>query len=286
MPLSTVVVPGLSPNANPVNIVDIYQKALNGRTVIRPSGVEQIASFAFDYHGADVVTMESEATDHWLEDNTAVQDHIGTKPVMVTLRGYTSELSLSADVLGAISTALAAVETKLSTVSSYLGAYTPGVTDTMLKAITQAENIAVQIEQAAARAAQISSFFKTSPSWNKQQTAFAQLSALRDSRAVFTVYTPFEVYSNMVITSLRAEQGAVTRTITDFTVTMKQLQFTNDISVAVYSAYYAARAAQAQQNLTNSGATSGTVLDAKVDTFVNSVKTLGSNAFKALPKLP
>ena len=177
------------------------------QSVAQPLGVLQIGPFAFDDDGDSDVVLENEITDHWLEDNTAVQDQIGLHPVTVTLKGRISELVFTKAAAGTLSALLATVESPLVQADAYLGAYTPGVTDALLNAITQAQNVFTQIEQDAARVAQIASFFTGGiPGANNQQEAFITLSALRNARVLFSVYTPFQVFNNMAITSVHATQ--------------------------------------------------------------------------------
>lgn len=257
MAIDFTVLDILSNNFNVPGSSTTYQTFLTAGGIVAPPGVLQISSFAFDYEGDDHVGLGNEITDHWVEDNTAVQDHIGIKPVTITLKGKVSELSFSVATSGAILSALSAVQNTLSQVPAYVGTYTPGVQQTLELAITQAESVAVQIEQAAARIQQLASFFTPGPHRNKQQQAFATLSALRNARVLFTVYTPFQVFYNMAIMNIDATQPADTKTISDFTVSMKQLQFTNGISQASFQAQYGGRAAAGYQPPTSNGVTSG-----------------------------
>lgn len=257
-PNTPTILGALKGDINVKGAPTLYQSFLVAGEITKPLGVAQIGPFAFDYQGDDSVSLENEITDHWVEDNVAVQDHIGVKPVIITLKGRTSELALSASILKSISGALSAVENGLSQVPAYIGTYTPGVEQTLLTAITQAQNISTQIQQAAARIAQIANFFPSSgPQRNKQQTAFAMLGALRNARTIFTVYTPFQVFYNMAIMSVAATQPASTKTTSDFTVTMKQLQFTNNISLSNFLKQYGGRASAGYQPPTTNGLTTG-----------------------------
>lgn len=255
-------------NVNAKDFAQQYDAAFNGRVVLAPKGVQQIGAFAFQYKGDDVVTMDNDVTDHWLEDNTAVQDHIGVRPTMVTLRGFVSELSLSGSLLSTISTALNSVQTTLTRATAYTGSYTPGTLVSMQKSITQAQNIAIQIEQAVARAAQLASFFPTGAVLTKQQSAYFQLSSLRLARIVFTVFTPFQVFNNMTIVSLKAIQSEKTKTMSDFIVVLKQLNFSDKISVADYTTYFGGRAAYNKQFKVFNGGTAGKSILGGVTTAV------------------
>lgn len=250
----------VNPNVNAPNVVDNYSKAFNGRTILVPTGVGQIGAFAFDYRGDDEVDIEAEVTDHWLEDNTAVQDHIGVRPTIVTVKGFQSELNLSRTQLALINRALSSVTSGLTQVDAYLGHYTPGALESIQRAISQAQNIAIQIEQAAARAAQVASFFQPGPALNRQQAAYFELSSLALARVVFTVATPFQVFENMVITSMKVVQPKETRGWSDFTVKMKQLQFTQDLSLPFFTANNAGRTASQVQPGTQNGSTQGTTV--------------------------
>lgn len=257
MALNFTVLDILSNNQNVPGVADNYQTALTAGGIVAPPGVLQISGFAYDDEQEDHVGLANEITDHWVEDNTSVQDHIGLKPVMISLKGRISELTFSVATEGAILSALSAVENALTQVPAYIGTYTPGVEQTLLTAITQVQNIAVQIEQAAARIQQLASFFTPGPTRNKQQAAFATLSALRNARVLFTVYTPFQVFYNMAIENISATQPAGIKTVSDFSVVMKQLQFTNVLSQSSFQAQYGGRAAAGYQPPTSNGVTAG-----------------------------
>ena len=245
----------LDANVNAPNVAERYRAVFNGRTILAPRGVKQIGSFAFDYKGSDIVTLVNDVTDHWLEDNTAAHDHIGVKPIVVTLNGFVSELAVSSDLLAKLSGLLNSIQTTLVRVTNYTGNYSPGALLAMQRAISQAQNIAVQAEQAVARANQLLSLFQNGPAMTKQQDAYYQLSSLSLARVVFTVYTPFQVFHNMVITGLRATQTDKTRTMSDFTVTLKQLNFVG----GTFQGYidWGGRAAQNKQSRFSNGSTAG-----------------------------
>ena len=254
-------------NVNVLDASELYRTFLTAGNILAAPDVLQISSFGFDDEWDDSVDMTNDVTDHWVEDNVAVEDHIGVAPDKITLTGRVSELAFSATTIAGITTALGVAENGLTQVDAYLGKYTPGATDAILKAITQAQNIAVQIEQGASRVAQIANYYNLAfggAVMNKQQAAFAMLKALAKARILFTVYTPFQVYGNMAMTNIRARQPRGTKTISEFSVSMKQIQFVNNMNMMSFLAQYGGRAATGFQPQTSNGISTG-------------VKTLASN---------
>lgn len=257
-PGSQATLATLDPNINAPDVVANYSDAFNGRTVLAPQGVAQIGAFEFDYEGDDEINLKCVVPKHWLESNDAVQDHVGVEPFSVTLHGFVSELQLGGTLAALINKALSGLQSSLQSITAYTGDYTPGVVDKMAQAISQAQSIAIQIEQAAARAAQIASFFTAGPALNRQQAAYFQLSSLALARVVFTVATPHQVFDNMVIEELRVVQPKETKVWTDFSVRMVQLNFADDLSLPFFSANFAGRTADGMQPPTQNGSTQGT----------------------------
>ena len=72
--------------------VENFISSVANSSVVTPANMVGTGGFLFDVKGNDEVTLESEATDHFLEDNTAVQDHIIQRPAMVTLKGYMGQV--------------------------------------------------------------------------------------------------------------------------------------------------------------------------------------------------
>lgn len=269
-------IPGVPVNGNAPDFVKNFDDAVSKCSIVVPNGVAQIASFAFDYRETEEVHLDAEITDHWLEDNTAVHDHIAVKPAIVVLSGFVAELNLSASTLKTILAALTAATNALSVLPIFLGAQTPGNTQALAAAISQAEGVVVQIAQTVARAAQISNMLKgllSGPARNRQQQAYLELQAYQRAGIVFTVYTPYQTFYNMAIESLHVVDPEDSKYWSKFTVRMKQLQFVGGASSPNYAANLSAPVAIAQgQAATNVGATAGTALAVAAGT----VKAVGS----------
>lgn len=224
------------------------------------AGKEAPPSFVFQYEGEQAVTAESDIPDHYVEDNTSVQDQISLKPIIYVTRGYIGELN---DVTPDFLKPVKFIANKLTNIVGY----TPGLTTTGLIAYAQAFFL-YQVAQNAANSAvsawsSISSLFGggSSAPQNKQQVAFQQLYGYWAERRLFTVQTPWTVYQNMAIQKLRALQEDGSSVITDFEVTFKQIRFAStltefggflDSSVGKFQGQAAAQAS----SLTNLGTSS------------------------------
>lgn len=254
----------VNPNVNAPDFVEQFNQVISKCSIIIPEGVAQIGSFAFDYRESEEEDLESEIPDHWLEDNTFANDTIGVKPVRVTLSGYVGELVMPALTLKTILGALTAATNALTILPVFLGAQTPGNTQALNQAISQAQNVVVQVGQTIARAAQLANVLAgllSGPSRNKQQQAFVQLKAYWQARIIFTVHTPYETLTNMAIESIRTTSPPDSKDWTKFVVRMKQLQFVGTSSQPNYAANLSSPVAVAQgQFLTNVGATAGSAL--------------------------
>jgi hypothetical protein len=175
-----------------------------------------------------------------VEDNSAVQDQIALKPEIITTHGFIGELN---DVTPGILAPVKFIADKLTAVV----AYQPALTTAAELAYAEA----FQIYQVAANALNsavsawnnlaggggenvigsngLANSFnqqtgRVSNSQNKQQTAFQQFYGYWRSRTLFTVQTPWAIFQDMAIKSLRAIQDAETRMITDFEVSFKMIR--------------------------------------------------------------
>lgn len=234
-----------------------YLNTLANKFIVKPKTASGIGGFVFDYEGESTVQAQADITDHYLESNDPVQDHIALKPFRLVLRGFSSELAQKAPagVVGALSI----IQNKLTAVPAYLGKYTPGALLAISRAVTTAQNTVNQINLGLAKVQNIVGFLPgAAPHKSKQQKAFAQLVALQQSRQVFTVETPWRYFDSMVIESLSFIQPEETKDWTDVSVTLKQLRFVQVQTVATGDNTFGGRAAFQRQDPTSQGKTQGT----------------------------
>jgi hypothetical protein len=214
----------------------------------------------FHYEGEQTVGLESDITDHYIEDNTAIQDQIALRPETITTHGFIGELN---DVAPAALAPVKAIADKLTVVD----AYTPVLSLTALLAY----NTAFQLYQVGLNAvnsavAAWSSLSGTGgesvissqgislqPNQTKQQIVFQQFYGYWRSRTLFTVQTPWAVFQNMAIKSLRAIQDADTRMITDFEVSFKMIRTAATVTTPGIPLTFQGRAAAQAASLTDLG---------------------------------
>lgn len=191
--------------------------------------------FLFNYYGENTVLIESDITDHFVEDNTALQDQIALRPELITGQGFIGELT---DITPDFLLPLRVAADKLTVI----GAYTPELTLAALLAYNTAFQ-AFQVAQLAKGAA-VSAWNSLSgdnnaatpinaPGFNpqnqpiqtKQQLAFSTFYGYWKQRRLFTVQTPWAIFQNCALKSLRAIQDGDSRMLSNFDVTFKPINF-------------------------------------------------------------
>jgi len=223
----------------------------------------------FNYEGEQSVNLQSDITDHYVEDNTAVQDQIALKPVIINTNGFIGELNNVPPV--GLQTLKTAAD-KLTVV----GAYAPQLSVTAQLAYNEAflayqsatnlVNAGVSAWSSVSNAisgqngnAVIDEEGDLIPGsvQNQQQKYFQQFYGYWVNRTLFTVQTPWAVFQNMAIQNLRALQDAETNVITDFEVSFKQIRNAFTAFSGIPTSF-AGRSATQAASVTNQGISQGT----------------------------
>lgn len=194
--------------------------------IVRPLNAFGLGGFVFDVESETNVMLSTEITDHFLEDNSTVQDHIAIKPKKVTLKNYVGELVFRED--DDTETVIQQVTQKLTILDSFL--------PTLSAAATQI-NATIQNDEASGASLKnvtLDSVNKMTDYWafaqnisppvNKQEQAYLYFKALMEGKFLVSIQTPFEFMSNMAIESIMAEQGEGSNAIGSFTITLKQIR--------------------------------------------------------------
>lgn len=227
-----------------------------GPAFLRPKTVIGIGGFVFDYAGEIGFNRDADVTDHYLEDNSTANDHIGIRPARLMMKGIQSEVfqAPQGGVLGAI----AFVQGKLGTLPALLGKYTPQAVQKMTAALTQAQKAVNQLDSNISRVKNLVGLFgKANPGNTKQSQAYAFLDGLMTSRQVFLVETPFRIFDNMVITSLGIVQPEQTKYQAEIVITLKELRFVQVKTSSVTNPTLAGRAAAQRTPQADNGRTKG-----------------------------
>lgn len=220
------------------NLVLVTPQAVQGYQPQNPTPLasetpqEPPPAFLFHYEGEQSVNLKSDITDHFIEDNTAIQDQIALRPPIVTTHGFIGELN---NVPPKGLAAIKAVADKLT----ILGAYTPALTLSALIIYNEAFFLyqigAAAVNSAVAAWSSLSGTagqtvingqgIAVEANQNRQQVAFQLFYGYWVNRVLFTVQTPWAVFQDMAIDSLTPIQDAETDVITEFRLSFKQLRF-------------------------------------------------------------
>jgi hypothetical protein len=207
--------------------------------------IADIESFLFHYEGDQSVTLQSDITDHFVEDNTSIIDHIGLRPEMIQVTGFIGELN---NVVPPEAVYAKVARDKLI----LLSALTPELSIAGLQVYNNAQQLYSLYQNGkttvnAVKAwgtvgtAQEGSIGTIDSNGNitkavealqtKQQLAFQKFYGYWRRRSLFKVQTPWAIFENCAIQSIRANQDADTEMFTSFEVTFKVVRFAKTIQV-------------------------------------------------------
>lgn len=192
-------------------------------TILRPKSSLGISGFLFDIPDTESITLSSDITDHYTEDNSFKNDHIVRKPIILNLTGFIGELVYRPPT--GIQGTIQAILNRLATVDAYTGGKTPGAVQKSQEVLNQAQSAVSAVNQTLDTIQNVVGFFDgEGPEETKQQKAYQQLKALWLSDEFFTVQTPWEYINNAAIQTITFSQSGESQSITDISVTMKEMR--------------------------------------------------------------
>lgn len=194
----------------------------------------------FDIIKEHTISFSNSITDYYLEDNTAIQDHISHAPLTITLSGMRGELTYTpsdTDIQKELQTAKAITVSRdrLTQASKLrpLNMFLPPVSNAM----SLARNVATYVANSIAR---YDGIFKSWSNTNyglnqyqgigfsqtntKLEEVCAKLRSLSANNTALIVQTPYQSFQDMYIESVTLTQGEQNY-VTDIQVTLKQLRF-------------------------------------------------------------
>ena len=206
-------------------------------------------SFLFHIEEENTVNLTSNITDHFAEDNTALNDHISLAPETITVRGLIGELTDIAPE--SIQSEIDIAEQKLLLISEF----TPELTVEALRQSNETLRLfnaaRVAQEQAAQTFATINGndintltgtetpaeleALANNRAQTEQQLAFQHFYSFWRNRTLFTIQTPWAVFRNVAIQSLKTVQEGDTEDVSSFEITFKILRFVGEIESGLSS---------------------------------------------------
>lgn len=236
------------------------------QAVVRPTGnpgLTGISGFLFDIVGSEDVSIDSDITDHYVEENYAIQDHIALRPERFTVKGYAGEIyDRFSDGVKVAMTVL----DKLAILSTMAPEFAAQAEQLYSSLVSGSLNVS-QIINTGTSLYDI--FVQAITTSTRQQAAFNYFYALWKSRTLCTVETPWNVFTDMAIESIRGHQGEDSKYISDFSVTFKKIRKA-EVAVSVgisietiveNSKKYAGRAADMVSAVVSKGVTSGRTVE-------------------------
>lgn len=252
------------PAAGLSNLAIISPSTNFGYQAFNPlTGVATGPSWVFNYEGENKAKLEADATDNWLEDNTAVQNHIVVKSEIITVRGFVGEVTV-------ITPPVLALAQQVLTVLGSIGAFQPSYSKTAQLAINQVQQ---SFNEALLAANSAVSAWNTlsgnggpnqitangeiqSPNQNNQQAMFSKIYGYwrnqvnQTTPTLFQIQTPWAAFDECALIGCEVSQGEDTEMMSEFLLTFKMIRLVNDNAQSLASA---GRAAVLSSSLVNNG---------------------------------
>lgn len=213
------------PLNNMLNLADL-SSTTGEMFLVSPENINSEV-YVFDTRGDEEITLESDITDNYVENNSSVQDHIGLKPEVITLSGYVGELTNKpAEELKDIRTATPIIEG--------FNPFAPQITTSAQYLLNRTEeifNVYKKMDRTIPRLEQMLKRVPVPPEVTNQQKVFGRFEELWRLRTLVTVYTPFIVMKDMAIQSVQARQEEGSAYISSFTVTFKKIRKVENLFV-------------------------------------------------------
>lgn len=207
--------------------------------------------FVFDIKKEYKYNLSSDITDHYVEDNVAIQDHIGLKPIILEVTGSIGEITLSevidkeknsrkiAGEIGVGETQNNAKGNIFNSVDSYLGrmgsltSFTPNIINQSLDIYNTAKFGYATVSKIINLDKQdkVKSGFDYTEDYDEETIKITKQFNYIDwfkiqwqNRASFTIVTPYGVLTDMYIMDLIASQPENTRYVTNLNIKFKQIR--------------------------------------------------------------
>lgn len=206
-----------------------------GEAIVNILGATGIAGFKFNVPQNEQVRFENEITDHYVESNYAIQDHIARKPVVITLSGLVGDYFYSVnqieDMLALITPTITLVREFIPQIRSVIQRKKIDFANEQKQKIVKQENGSYKVlvngkeYEYEFNTMDLFSLFQSLYKLKSPQTrAFLFFEAMWKSGARFSVETTWKRYDNMVVQSVTPKRDN-NADITEFSIVCKQIEF-------------------------------------------------------------
>lgn len=201
---------------------------LEQQAIVRPNNPPPgIAGFLFDIPGEDEVELETDITDHYLEDNTSVQDQASLKPEIVRVKGFVAEVV----ALKPVTQTTAPTANPLPNNPSFVPTLTPGADQSQ----AQTQALATANAAAVTSGKSLYGYFNQQagqqPNETRQSKVFAYFYQLWKGRQLFSVETPNGIWVNMMIASCKMVQPQETKDESELVIVFKKIRTATPVTV-------------------------------------------------------
>lgn len=197
--------------------------------VVAPLAAFGIGGFLFDAEGESIAHLSSDITDHYVENNDAIQDHIALRPNKITLKGYVGEVVYNS--AGDTRTFLQQAVQKLTVINAFLPQISSSATQ-LQETLESPLNSPITLADASNIYGLVSNLLGSFGPEARQQNAYNYFKALMTAKVLMGVQTPWEFMTNMAIESVVALQDEKTKYLSDFSITLKQMRFAQTLITA------------------------------------------------------
>lgn len=191
--------------------------------VVSPLNAFGMAGFVFDTEAESRAVLEADITDHYSEDNKALQDHIAIKPRRITLKGFVGEVVYNAAGTPDTTSSLQQVTQKLTEISAFLPQYSAAATQ-IQQTIQSPSDSTLTLSRAANIYSLVKNSIGSQGNTARQQGAYQFFAACQSEAILMGIQTPWEFLSNMAVETIVAIQPEDSVFMTDFAITFKQIR--------------------------------------------------------------
>ena len=233
------------------SVFDVLKKLSTNQqqiALVRPNNPPPgIAGYLFDIPDEEVWELRTEISQHFIEDNTTIQDQMALPPERFTVRGMVAELVFVPPTTNQIASPVDPLVDNPSMVPQL----TPGVQQTQDQTVATNDATEGSLESAQSLYSVYDRLSGQQPNQTKQAKIALYFYQLWKGRQLFSVETPWGTMNNMGISLARFEQSGETKGRSDFTITFEHIRFAQ--SPTVNTGQLAGRAVAQQSPTTQNG---------------------------------